>query len=483
MAEGLHHQVGAEAQAGQVFELVAGHGAGGVLRADRGHFGFAVGAGAHALACRQATRAADHLLRQGEALLGVHRVLRQAEQGRHRQAQRFTRLGGQATANDQRNTATGTHFVKQHIALEAEFSNDFAVFQRLAFVRAQFHHVAHGHLAHVQLDRQRAGVFHGVVKNRGDLVAQADAAKTLVRHKGDVFAGEPQHRVGGRLAAGAGTDHVARIGHQMAACAQVFDELDRAALAVFFRNDARAGILVHGQSVHRNVRAAERIGRGRQVVGVDFTGHLEDADGDALGHGGAAGEPFGIGPALQHGFGVGVALFGLFLHVMELVEHQQGFLQTGSSGFGHGGRCVVQQVDHGADVVAAQHGSQQFGGFFTRQQRAFFAAVGHGGQVAGLDLGGIVYTGGDAVGDQIEQIGFFACGRAFQQLDQLAGLLGRQGQRRNAEGGALSNMGGIGLQHGFLLVQIIVGGARGFLIWWQRRIAARVPVRVRAQVH
>jgi hypothetical protein len=27
------------------------------------------------------------------------------------------RLGGQATANDQRNTATGAHFVKQNVAL------------------------------------------------------------------------------------------------------------------------------------------------------------------------------------------------------------------------------------------------------------------------------------------------------------------------------------------------------------------------------
>src|SRR5690606_11515724 len=36
VAEGLHHQVGGEAQAGQVLQLVAGHRAGGVLGTDGG---------------------------------------------------------------------------------------------------------------------------------------------------------------------------------------------------------------------------------------------------------------------------------------------------------------------------------------------------------------------------------------------------------------------------------------------------------------
>ena len=72
--------------------------------------------------------------------------------------------------------------------------------------------------------------------------------------------------------------------------------------------------------------------------------------------------------------------------------------------------------------------------------------MGHGGQVAGLDLGSIIDTSRNAVGDQIEQKGFFAYRWAFQQLDDLAGLLGRQRQRWNAQGCAFGNMAAVGLQ-------------------------------------
>ncbi|KAF5304607.1 hypothetical protein FQA39_LY18995 [Lamprigera yunnana] len=67
VAEGLHHHVGAKAQASQVFEFIARHGGRGVLRAHGGHAGFAIGAGAHALPFRQANGAAHHFLRQGKA--------------------------------------------------------------------------------------------------------------------------------------------------------------------------------------------------------------------------------------------------------------------------------------------------------------------------------------------------------------------------------------------------------------------------------
>ena len=95
VAEGLHHHVGAEAQTRQVFQLVAGHRAGGVLRAHGGHFGFAVGAGANALAFRQANRTAHHFLRQREASFGGCGNRRQTEHGGSRQAQKLTRFGGE----------------------------------------------------------------------------------------------------------------------------------------------------------------------------------------------------------------------------------------------------------------------------------------------------------------------------------------------------------------------------------------------------
>ncbi|MDT4845191.1 hypothetical protein FQZ97_791730 [compost metagenome] len=231
----------------------------------------------------------------------------------------------------------------------------------------------------------------------------------------------------------------------MAARAQVFDELHRAALAVFFRDDAGAGVLVHRQGVHRNVGTRGGVGCGRQVVGVDFTGHLEDADGDALRHFRAAGEPLGIGPALQHALGVGVALVGLFLDVVELVEHQQGLLQAfGCHGADFG---VVQQVDHGADVVAAEHGAEQFSGAGARDERVLLGAVGHGREVARLDLGGVVDAGGHTVGEQVQQEGAVLGVRALQELDRFGGLLRAQGQRRDTERGAFGNMINVGLQH------------------------------------
>ena len=183
----------------------------------------------------------------------------QAKQGRWWQTQGFTRFGSQAASNDQGNAPTRAHLIKQNIAFDGETGDFFAVFECLAFVGAQLNHVAHVHLAHIQLDGQGTCVFHGVVKNRGNFAAQTHTAKTLVGHKGNVFAREPQHAVGGRFAARSCADHIAHIGHQMASGAQVFDELDRAALAIFFRGDAVALVLQHGQGMQRDVGAAPRI--------------------------------------------------------------------------------------------------------------------------------------------------------------------------------------------------------------------------------
>src|SRR5690606_39173414 len=156
-----------------------------------------------------------------------------------------------------------------------------------------FDDVAHVHLRDVEFDGQGAGVFHGVVEDGGDLAAQADAAETLVGNEGDVFAGVPEHRVGGGLARGAGADHVADVGHQMAFFLQALDELDGADLAGLVGFDAFARVLEHGQRVQRDVGAAPGVGGGRQVVGVGFTGDLEDGQRHAGGDFGAAGEPFG----------------------------------------------------------------------------------------------------------------------------------------------------------------------------------------------
>jgi hypothetical protein len=110
-----------------------------------------------------------------------------------------------------------------------------------------------------------------------------------------------------------------------------------------------------------------------------------------------------------------------------------------------------QQVDQRLDVVAAEHGAEQFGGFFLGNQGTGFFALGDLGQELGLDLGGVIDTGRNAVGDQLDQRGFFAGGGILQQGHQFGGLLLGQGQRRDTEGCTLCNMGAIGFKHGDFL--------------------------------
>ncbi len=446
VAEGLHHHVGREAEAGEILQLVAGHRAGGVLRPHGGHLRLAIGTRTDALALGQAASAADHLLGQGEAAAGIGRDGVQAEQGRGGQPERFAGPRRQAAADDQRNAAAGAHFVEDHVGFDGEFRDDLAVLQRLALIGAQLDDVAGLHLIDVELDRQGAGIFHGVVEDRGDLGTQAHAAEALVRHVGNILAGPPQHRVGRRFARRAGADHVADIGDLVAFLEQRVERLDRAALAGLLGLDARARILQHRQGMQRNVGSAPGVGGRRQVVGVGLARHLEDGDGQALGHLGARGEPLGVGPAPQQGLGGLDALVGQVLDVVEIVEHQERGLQAldgGGAAFG-----VFERLDQRLDVEAAQHGAEQLGRLDTADQRAPILAVDDGGQIGGLDRGGVVDTGGNAVGDQIEEEVFLARGRGLEQGDQLAGLFRRQGQRGDTEGSAFGHMLTIGFEHG-----------------------------------
>src|SRR5690606_21253641 len=275
VTEGLHHQVGGEAQAGQVLQLVAGHRASGVLGTDGGHLRLAVGAGANAL---DATGLADHLLCQGVSLVAFGRRFGLAEQIGGTHAQFGTRLLGQTTADDQRNTAAGAYFVEQDLGLQFEGGDDFigAVLAYLAFVRVDVDGVAHVQVGAVEFDRQGAGVFHGVVEDRGDLGAEAEATGALVRHIGDVVTEEPQHRVGGGLARGTGTHHVADVGNRQAFGLHFLDLLQRADDARLDRLDAVAGHFQHRQSVQRDVGARPGVRSRRQVVGVGFAGDLEN---------------------------------------------------------------------------------------------------------------------------------------------------------------------------------------------------------------
>ncbi len=472
VAEGLHHQVGGEAEAGEVLQFVAGHRAGGVLGTDGGHLRFAVGARAHALAFRQTAGAADHFLRQGEALAAIGRCFRLAEQVGGAQAQLGAGLLGQATADDQRDTAAGADFVEQDRGLQLEGGDHFAavVANDLAFIGVYVDDVAHGQVGAVELDRQGAGIFHGVVEDRRDLGAEAEAAGTLVRHERNVVAEEPQHRVGGGFARGTGADHVADVGDREALGLDRFDLLQRTDRTRLDRLDAVAGHLQHGQGVQRDVRARPGVGGRGEVVGVGFAGDLEYGESQLFRDFRLGLEPLAIGPGLQHGLGRGIALLGALGDVVEGVEHQQGVLQLFGGGVGQFG--VVQQFDQGGDVVAALHGAQQLGGTLLVDKGGGGFALDDGGKESGLDVGGFVDARRYAVGDQVKEEFFFAGRRVLQQLDQACGLFGVQRLGHDTLGGTLFYVFAVGFKHSISLIS----GPGGHVSRNRRRSARQAQV-------
>src|SRR5690606_679859 len=108
---------------------------------------------------------------------------------------------------------------------------------------------------------------------------------------------------------------------------------------------------------------------------------------------------------------------------------------------------VIKQLDQRGNVIAAQHGAQQLGGLLAVDEGAGGLAEGNGGQKRGLDLGGVVDAGGHAVSDQFDQSGLFVGGRRLEQLDEIGGLLCRQGKGRNAQRSAFGNVLAVCFQH------------------------------------
>ncbi|MNJ56051.1 hypothetical protein D3C77_515800 [compost metagenome] len=214
---------------------------------------------------------------------------------------------------------------------------------------------------------------------------------------------------------------------------------------MLLRHDAVTGHFQHGQGVQRDVRARPGVrGRG-QVVGVGFARDLEDGQAVFFSDGRLAGEPLAGSPGVQYGLGVGVARLGFFGDVVEGIEHQQGVLELFG---GNGGQLsVIQQLDQGGDVVAALHGAQQLDRtrFVDQRRRGF--ALGDSREEAGLDVGGFVYAWRNAVGDQLDEDGFFASRRGFQQLDQACGLLGIKREGWQAFFGAHFQVAVISFEH------------------------------------
>jgi len=198
--------------------------------------------------------------------------------------------------------------------------------------------------------------------------------------------------------------------------------------------------------MQRNVRARPGVLRRRQIVGIGLARHLEHNALDRLGQCWFVGEPLRVGPGLQQGLGVGVTRLEFLHHVMQGIENQRGVRQRLHC-IRRQGR-IVQQIDQGMHVVAAEHGAQHLHGVLTAHQRRCYLALGDIGQERGLDIGRLVHAGRNAVFQQVDQEVVFALRWVLDEFHQSGNLFGIQGQRRQALRRALGNVGAIGFKHG-----------------------------------
>ena len=84
---------------------------------------------------------------------------------------------------------------------------------------------------------------------------------------------------------------------------------------------------------------------------------------------------------------------------MKSVVNQQGVRKRLGGSIGRG--VIIEQVDQRLDIIAAQHGAEDFGGAHRIDQINAGIALGHIGQKRSLDIGGLVNTRGNAVHQQL----------------------------------------------------------------------------------
>mmetsp|Transcript_16437 Transcript_16437/g.22562 ORF Transcript_16437/g.22562 Transcript_16437/m.22562 type:complete len:600 (-) Transcript_16437:43-1842(-) len=436
VAEGLHDQVSREAQAGQVLQLVARHGARCVLRAHRRHKGLTVHARLHTV---QAACLAHHFLCKGIALGLSPRRSEGIEAVNWAQPKRRASLLSQAAADDEGNAASSLHLVKEHLRLELPArSKNLAggVVRDLPLVGEDVDDVTHVHLAHVQLNGQRARILHGVEedwcnvvpKNQGALAIH-DSALLLVGDARDVVAHVPEDRIRGRLAGGASAHDITHVRQGVALLQQIRD----LCLGV---GDAITRVHQHGKRVQRNVRAGPGVGRRGEVIGVRLASDLEDCHGEFFRDLRSIDEPLCLRPGIDNLLGLGVASLHLVLHVIVGVEHQKDAFQ--SRGCGSGNLTAgVKGLHQGGHIVAALHHAQQLDGLDRGHHGRSGLALHHHAQEVRLRVGCVVHARGHAVADQVQQEGLVARGRLLQQRDHGGHVGGRERQRRNVLLGAL----------------------------------------------
>ncbi|OQB54303.1 MAG: hypothetical protein BWX98_02344 [Candidatus Aminicenantes bacterium ADurb.Bin147] len=434
VAERLHEKIGLEFQAGELLQLVGGHGAGRVLGADGRHFRLARRTREHAV---HAASPADDLLGLRERLslfrLGIADRDKERRLGEAKGRPRFL---GQGPADDQVKTAARPELVldRRRLELEGREKGAGGRHDRPLF-KIEDDRLAGVHPRDVDvLDRQAAGILGGVEEDRGDQASEDDAAAALVGNEGNVLPDMPHDRVAGGLARRARADDVADEGHPL----------------VFSPESGDGGRAVrkprpaHGQGVERDVRSrGGLLGRGK-IVGVDFPVHLVDRQGQGLGEGGAAEKPFAFGPGFQDAGGRRIRR-GQGGDSIERRVNENRPLQGFGRGLGQGGNS--EKFDERTDIVAADHRPQEKNGLFGRNDGRGLPAAGDVGQPGRLDSGRGIDARRNAVPEKGEKPVGLAGRRGFEQTADFGRILRIQRQGRNAQGPAFVGVLEIMIQH------------------------------------
>ncbi len=419
VAERLHEHRRQELEAGEFFQLVSGHGTGGVLGTDGGHLRLASGTREDA---GDAAGLAYHLLRKRVTLACLrHRVDREGEDIGRREAESLAGAVGKGAADDQRDAAAGAELVGKGVRRDGEGGEDFAALAPdLALLGVDHDDVAGLHLGDVGLDRERAGVLRGVEEDRSDDAADDDAVTALVRYAGDVLADVPQDAVAGGLAGRAGTHDVAHESD----LEPFSPELGDGGVAV------REAGLAHGKGVQGDVRAAPGVACRGEVVGVDLAVDLVDLHLHGLRKALFGGEPLRVGPGLDD-FLCGCVGLGKRQHLVECVVHQGGAAKRLDGLVGKLG--VLERCDQRGYVVAAQHGAEDLDRLFLGDERGFLRTGDDTGEETGLHFGCGVDARGNPLLEELKQERLLAGRRCLKQFAKFRGLLGVERLRGDTE--------------------------------------------------
>ena len=273
VAEALHHQIGAEAQAGEILQLVARHRAGGVLASRR----WSSSVRSRCRGARPGPRAGRRRGRPSSAPACSRVVAACGACGRRNAADAGRPRNSRALAVSERpmirlmrppaRTSSSSTSL-----LQLELGDRGSVLDDLAVVAAARRSRRPSRACETSTSIGSAPESSCVLKKIGAILAPSvTPPNRLFGHERDVLRRWPRSRCWWRSCASCRCRPRRRRRQRGGPCFFSSSmKLDRAALAVFLGLECGAGarVLQHRQVVQRDVGPAPRIGRRRQVVGV-----------------------------------------------------------------------------------------------------------------------------------------------------------------------------------------------------------------------